>query len=209
LFSEKKPISEPIQGARQTSVGPGIDHSFRRRSGRTLCQWTGAIICGGFIGLFCLSNHAAADRLRDGKQAFDAHNFVRASEIFLDLAAIGDAQAQTYLGYMYANGKGVPQNYVVSAGWYRCASQQGFPTAQYMLGMMYDKGQGVPQDYVTAYALVNLAVAGAGPERENWARIRDALLSKLTLNQRLRSQEMAFAGTPQVPCLPMVSGFGP
>jgi hypothetical protein len=157
----------------------------------------------------CAFSPAAADRMHDGKQAFDAHNYVRASEIFLDLAATGDAQAQTYLGYMYANGKGVPQNYVVSAGWYRCASQQGFPSAQYMLGMMYDKGQGVPQDYVTAYTLVNLAVAGAGPERENWARIRDAILSKLTLNERLRSQEMAFAGTPQVPCLPMVTGYGP
>lgn len=168
-----------------------------------------ALALGGFIGLFCTLTPAAADRLRDGKQAFDAHHYVRASEIFLDLAAVGDAQAQTYLGYMYFNGKGVPQNYVVAAGWYRCASQQGFPSAQYMLGMMYDKGQGVQQDYVTAYALVNLAVAGAGPERDNWARIRDALLSKLTLNERLRSQEMAFAGTPQVPCLPMVTGFGP
>lgn len=26
---------------------------------------------------------------------------------------------------------------------------------------MYDKAQSVPQDYVTAYALLNLAVAGA------------------------------------------------
>jgi hypothetical protein len=33
-------------------------------------------------------------------------------------------------------------------------------------------------DYVTAYALLNLAVAGAaGPEREPWARI-DAVASK-------------------------------
>jgi uncharacterized protein len=45
--------------------------------------------------------------------------------------------AQTYLGYMYANGKGVPQDFVVSAGWYRYAS----PRAQYQLGLMYDKAK--------------------------------------------------------------------
>ncbi|SFK11401.1 tetratricopeptide repeat protein [Methylocapsa palsarum] len=196
---------EAIQSKRQAPV------TLERNSRLTpyLLRRATMAIALGFIALFGLLSPAAADRLVDGKRAFDAHNYVRASEIFLDMAAVGDPQAQTYLGYMYANGKGVPQNYVVSAAWYRCASQQGVPTAQYMLGLMYDKGQGVPQDYVTAYALVNLAVAGAGREREHWAIIRDALLSKLTLNERLRSQEMAFAGTPQVPCLPMVTGFGP
>ena len=72
---------------------------------------------------------------------------------------------------------------------------------------MYDKAQSVPQDYVTAYALLNLAVAGAaGPEREPWARIRDAVASKLSLAQRTEAQQMAFAGVPEVPCLPIATG---
>lgn len=185
------------------TAGAGGHRAFSRNLRRFFL--TIALIC--LAGAVWSPDVFGADRLLAGKRAFDTGNYVEASEIFLDLAAVGNAQAQTYLGFMYANGKGVPQNYVVAAGWYRCASQQGVAGAQYMLGLMYDKGQGVPQDYVTAYALLNLAVAGAGPERDNWARIRDAVLSKLTLNERLRSQEMAFAGTPQVPCLPMVTGY--
>jgi uncharacterized protein len=107
---------------------------------------------------------------------------------------------------MFAHGQGVPQNFMVAAGWYRCASQQRFPAAEYMLGLMYDKGQGVPQNYVMAYALLDLAVAGAGQEREHWARIRDAIASKLSLDERLRAQQLAFEGAPGESCLPIVTG---
>ena len=150
---------------------------------------------------------AAADRFRAGTAAAAAHDYVRAAQIFLDLAALGDARAQAYLGFMYAHGQGVPQNFIVAAGWYRCASYQGFPNAQYMLGLMYDKGQGVPQDYVIAYSLLNLAVAGAGPERSQWARIRDAVASKLTLLERTQAQQLAFAGPPPQSCLPIYTGY--
>jgi uncharacterized protein len=162
----------------------------------------GVLVCQAI-----LSNPAAADRVRNGARAFAAHDYVTAARIFTDLAPQGDARAQTYLGYMFAHGKGVPQNFMVAAGWYRCASQQGFPAAQYMLGLMYDKGQGVPQDYVIAYALLNLAVAGAGPEREHWVRIRDAVASKLSLIERVRAQQLAFEGPPGGGCLPIVTGY--
>jgi len=150
---------------------------------------------------------AAADSFGAGTAAYRRHDYGRAASIFLDLAALGDARAQTYLGYMYAQGLGVPQNYIIAAGWRRCASQQGVPSAQYFLGLQYDKGQGVPQDYVAAYALLNLAVAGAGPERHYWVKVRDAISSKLTLIQKLQGQELAFLGPPQTPCLPIVAGY--
>ncbi|MGH6840366.1 MAG: SEL1-like repeat protein, partial [Methylocella sp.] len=86
-------------------------------------------------------------------------------------------------------------------------SQQGFPAAEYLLGLMYDKGQGVPQNYVMAYALLDLAVAGAGREREHWARIRDAVASKLSLVERLRAQQLAFERPPGGSCLPIVTGY--
>jgi len=149
----------------------------------------------------------AADPFRVGVSAATAHNYVRAAEIFLPLAIAGDARAQAFLGFMYAHGQGVPQNYIVSAGWYRCASDQGFANAQYMLGLMYDKGQGVPQDYVLAYVWLNLAVAGGGPEREDWVKIRDAVLSKLTLMERQTAQTLAFTAPPPRPCLPIRFGY--
>jgi hypothetical protein len=149
----------------------------------------------------------AADRLRLGMSAAAAHNYVRAAEIFLPLAVAGDPRAQSFLGFMYANGQGVPQNYMVAAGWYRCASDQGFANAQFMLGLLYDRGQGVPQDYVMAYVWLNLAVGGAGPEREHWITIRDAVRSKLTLQERQIAQTLAFTGPPPRPCLPIQFGY--
>jgi uncharacterized protein len=178
-----------------------------------LCSWAARrplrwlAMPGVLVCVVIFSAPVAADQLRNGTRAFAAHDYVTAARIFTDLAPLGDARAQTYLGYMFANGKGVPQNYMVAAGWYRCASQQGFPAAQYLLGLMYDKGQGVPQDYTVAYALLDLAVAGAGPERERWARIRDAVASKLSLFERARGQQLAFEGTPGGgTCLPIVTG---
>jgi uncharacterized protein len=191
------------------TVAQGQDRlagSVRSRAARKPRRWRLRAMPGVLVCVAIFSSPAAADRLRNGARAFAAHDYVTAARIFTDLAPQGDARAQTYLGYMFANGKGVPQNFMVAAGWYRCASQQGFPAAQYMLGLMYDKGQGVPQDYVIAYALLNLAVAGAGPEREYWVRIRDAVFSKLSLIERARAQQLAFETPPRGSCLPIVTG---
>ena len=62
----------------------------------------------------------------------------------------GNADAQDYLGIMYANGRGVPQDYAKAAEWYRKAADQGYANAQCNLGFMYDNGCGVPQNCKTA-----------------------------------------------------------
>ncbi len=58
--------------------------------------------------------------------------------------------AQHNLGLMYANGKGVPQDYAEAVKWYRRAAEQGDAYAQNNLGLMYANGKGVPQDYAEA-----------------------------------------------------------
>ena len=58
----------------------------------------------------------------------------------------GDADAQNYLGVMYQNGQGVPQNYQEAAKWFRKAAEQGDEMAQFNLATLYQKGVGVPQD---------------------------------------------------------------
>jgi uncharacterized protein len=182
-----------------SSKGLARWHKPRRR-----VSW--GIACA-LLGVITFAAPAAADRLRTAARAFAAHDYAKAVEIFTALAGSGNAQAQTYLGYMFLHGDGVPQNFMVSAGWYRCAAQQGVARAQYQLGLMYDKGQGVPQDYVIAYSLLNLAVARAGPERERWTLIRDAVASKLSLVERIRGQQLAFQGPPGGECLPIVTGY--
>ena len=68
------------------------------------------------------------------------------------------------LGWMYAGGKGVPQDYKTALKWYRLAAEQGNANAQISLGYMYAKGEGVLQDFVYAHMWWNIA-ASNGSER--------------------------------------------
>jgi TPR repeat protein len=135
---------------------------------------------------------SAAGPLQVGIAAYNAHDYPTAARLLLPLAQHGNPMAQTYVGFMFANGRGLPQNYVAAADWYRAASEKGVPVAQFMLGLAYDKGQGVPQDYVLAYKWLNVATARATPrERDYWVRIRDAVASKLSLIERTAGQDLA------------------
>ncbi len=135
---------------------------------------------------------AAAGPLQSGIAAYNAGDFPAAARLLLPLAQHGNAQAQTYVGTMFSSGRGLPQNYVAAAHWYRAASEQGVPLAQFNLGLLYDKGQGLPQDYVLAYKWLNIATARAtGRQRDYWVRIRDAVGTKLSLIQRTAGQDLA------------------
>jgi len=153
-------------------------------------------LVGALVFAVIAAAPAAAGPLQAGIAAYNAHDYAAAAQLLLPLAEDGNARAQTYVGFMYANGRGLPQNYIAAARWYRSAGEQGVPMAQFMLGLMYDKGQGVPQDYVLAYMWLNLATAEAPPrERDYWVRIRDAVASKLTLVERTDAQRLAVQWT--------------
>src|SRR5689334_15854794 len=93
----------------------------------------------------------------------------------------GDARAQARLGFMYATGRDVPQNYTLAAYWYRRGAEQGNATAQHLLGLAYDKGFGVPIDLVLAHMWLNLAAARTrGDAHEDNVRLRDAVAGKLS-----------------------------
>jgi TPR repeat protein len=140
---------------------------------------------------------AAAGTYQSGMAALGRTDDVAAARTFWPLAQAGDARAQAILGYMFANGRSVPQNYIEAAGWYRRAGDQGNPNAQYMLGLMCDKGQGVPQDYVKAYKWLDLAAGQAsGRARQDWLRIRDAVASKLSLAEITEGQRRALEWRP-------------
>lgn len=95
-------------------------------------------------------------------------------------AARMSARSATQLGFRYETGRGVPQDYVLAAMWYRRAAELGDPNAQHLLGLMYDKGQGVPVDYVEAHKWLNLAAARASSRnRDYYTRMRNAVASKM------------------------------
>jgi len=62
----------------------------------------------------------------------------------------GDAIAQCNIGSIYAEGKGIEQNYREAVKWYTKAAEQGDASGQFYLGTMYEKGFGVVQDYEEA-----------------------------------------------------------
>jgi uncharacterized protein len=145
-----------------------------------------------FLFVLVAAGPAAAGPLQAGIAAYNHHDYPTAARLLLPLAQRGNPLAQTYVGFMFGSGRGLPQNYVAAADWYRAASEKGVPVAQFMLGMAYDKGQGVPQDYVLAYKWLNVATARAAPrERQYWVRIRDAVGTKLSLVERTAGQDLA------------------
>ena len=149
------------------------------------------------LAALCSASGAKADALSAGKRAFARHDYVRAASLLLVEAERGSPVAQTYLGYMYQYGLGVPRDYVVAASWLHQAAEQGEPTGQFLLGLLFDKGYGVPQDWVEAEVWLNLAAAHAGARQQDYfARVRDAVAQKLTLNQLAETQRRASAWTP-------------
>ena len=72
----------------------------------------------------------------------------------------GETEAQYVLATFYAEGCGVPQDYVAAVAWYRKAAEQGHLLAQADLGRMYMLGYGVPQDYATAFRWYRKAATG-------------------------------------------------
>jgi TPR repeat protein len=76
-------------------------------------------------------------------------------------AARGDAKAQSYLGSMYALGRGVPKDDHVAVSWWQSAASLGLAEAQANLAVMYAEGRGVPKDDREAVRLL-MAAASQG-----------------------------------------------
>jgi TPR repeat protein len=147
--------------------------------------------------LVSAGDFAEAASFRQGVFAFNRQEYLLAAQNFFPLAEKGDAAAQSYLGFMFETGRGVPQNYTEAAMWYRRSAEQGDSLAQYSLGLLYDKGQGVPQDVVEANKWLNLSAAAAPRgAREARARIRDAVTTKMTRGEIARARLRALEWVP-------------
>jgi len=141
--------------------------------------------------------HASGDALVEGERAYAHKEYAHAALYLRRAAENGSPVAQTYLGYMYQMGRGVPQDYAAAAGWFQLAAEQGEPEAQFLLGLLFDKGFGVPVDWVTAEVWLILAASHADEkDRVYWASVRDGIAQKLTLDQLHEAQRRAFTSVP-------------
>src|SRR5947207_5841323 len=93
---------------------------------------------------------------------------------------------------MYDNGRGMTQDCIEAARWYRKAAEQGNLSAQSNLGVMYYRGQGVTQDYVEAHVWFNLAASkSSGEDQTTRAGARDNVAKKMTSQQIAEAQRRA------------------
>jgi len=78
-------------------------------------------------------------------------------KILMNLANVGDANAQYKLCYLYVNGFGVPKDYKPALKWCKLAAEHGLIEAQFSLGIMYLEEKAVPLDFVRAYMWFKIA----------------------------------------------------
>ena len=123
-----------------------------------------------------------------GLEAYNRGDYTEAFRILKPFAEKGDSVAQYSLGYIYANGDGVPQDYKSAVKWFRLAAEQGDSDAQSNLGHMYQYGIGVPQDYVLAHMWYNISASNGFTSERNF---RDIIAGKMTSEQIAKAQQMA------------------
>ena len=141
-----------------------------------------------FLLMLSLTAPVAAGQLEVGMAAHDRGDYESAFRLWQPLAEQGDADAQTLLGIMYSEGRGVPQDDAAAAKWYRLAAEQDYASAQRNLGVMYYNGQGVPQDYIQAHIWFNLA-ASEGDDKSR--EVRDLVAKIMTPDQIAEAQRLA------------------
>ncbi len=99
------------------------------------------------------------DPFKEGLAAARRGDYTSAAQLWGALAAQGDARAQYNLGFLCANGQGVPQDYAKAVEWYTKAADQGFAPAQFNLGVLLSRDDGVPPDYGAALKWYRKAAA--------------------------------------------------
>ena len=107
--------------------------------------------------LLTLASTLSQADIQTGQDALNRGDYATAMREFQAAAKEGNAYAQVFIGTMYYQGEGVPQDYAQAAAWIRKAAEQGLAGAQYNLGQLYRLGQGVPQDYAQAASLYRKA----------------------------------------------------
>ena len=107
-----------------------------------------AALCAGFTLGLTAPAWAGWD---EAVAAYDRGDYATALREWRPLAEQGKTRAQAKIGFMYYDGRGVPQDYAEAAKWFRKAAEQGDEIAQAKIGFMYTKGRSVPQDDAEAF----------------------------------------------------------
>lgn len=96
-----------------------------------------------------------------GYAYYKAGRYTDALELWQPLAESGDTRAQEFVGILYEEGHGVPQDWQQALYWYERAANAGDTAAQFNLGMLHLNGRAGEVDKDEAYRwLAKAAEAG-------------------------------------------------
>lgn len=151
-------IAEPGRVCEMKHALQGLEYNGKARQARVHYHLN-CLIHAVCAALLLSLGPAWAGPLEDGVAALNRGDYADALKTLRPLAAQGDAHAQSHLGVMYENGRGVARHYAEALKWYRLAAAQGLADAQLALGAMYTSGHGVARDYAEAVKWYRLAAA--------------------------------------------------
>ncbi len=108
----------------------------------------------------------------EGMAALLEGNFAEAYCHWKPLAALGHAESQYHLGWLYANGNGLNVDMQKAMDWWKAAAEQGHADAAFALGLDYTTGEGVARDLrEAAQWLYQAATAGHADARDVLLRL--------------------------------------
>lgn len=85
--------------------------------------------------------HTASPEYLQAQSFMEQGDYASATRLLTPLAARGEAQAQSQLGELYLQGRGVPQNIPKAFDLFKQAAGQGHAPAMYALGLLYETAQ--------------------------------------------------------------------
>ena len=95
--------------------------------------------------------------------AYDRANYQTALQVWMGQAEGGDAEAQNYVGEIYAKGLGTQPDYAKAFEWFAKSAATGNKRAKINLGYLYENGLGTNKDLAKALNLYREA-SGATDE---------------------------------------------
>lgn len=138
-----------------------------------------------------------AERFERAVAAYEAGRFKAARADFQLLADQGSAIAETMLGTMYAEGRGVKGDPATAAAYFYRAANRGYAPAQLALADAYAEGRGTYRDLPGAYMWARLAqVRGHGATAEAGRTSATALSKRIDDDQRRRADRWVLNWRP-------------
>ena len=111
----------------------------------TRCVQTWLVAVGTLVAAMLLGGckKSPQEIFQEGMQAYANGDYAMAMKSWRPLAEAGDPSAQTNVGLLYSQGKGVPADPPEAFKWYKLAAMQNYVDAQYNLALLYRDGKGV------------------------------------------------------------------